>query len=357
MDLPPFDLENWLIRCKGARINLDHSGAPSPYTDGFNAHVDQHDIDDYELEERLVEFIASTYGVEEERVALCFGAQNANYLAFQTILRSSDHVAIEYPTYMPIKVLAASICNVFNLNRDPSHDFHFLEKEIKECAENGVRAVVFTNLHNPSASSLSNEVLASILEITSKKKITVICDEIYREMHYGIPPDPVAVLDDNAISVSGLTKLYGLGDLRIGWVLAPPEIVSRINLLRLYVAYRLPRRSVAIAIDAIRRRDWFRERMLRIAMNNLAVLREWLEAENRVSCKLPQGGLMALVKLPKGIDDMKFSEFLLTRFSTAVCPGRYFGISDHIRVTFSCTTADFKSGLENISMALDNLGA
>jgi hypothetical protein len=49
MDLSPFDLENWLIRCKGARINLDHSGVPSPYADGFNPHVDQYDIDDYEL--------------------------------------------------------------------------------------------------------------------------------------------------------------------------------------------------------------------------------------------------------------------------------------------------------------------
>lgn len=128
-------------------------------------------------------------------------------------------------------------------------------------------------------------------------------------------------------------------------MLTPPEIASRIDLLRLYVAYRLPVRSVAVAIEAIKRRDWFRERMLRIAMRNLAVLKEWLEEENRVSCKLPQGGLMALFKLSKGIGDMKFSEYLLDRFSTAVCSGRYFGIGDHIRVTFSCTTADFKSGL------------
>lgn len=151
----------------------------------------------------------------------------------------------------------------------------------------------------------------SILEITSRKKIAVICDETDREMHYGDPPDPVATLNDNAISVSGLTKLYGLGDLRVGWVLAPPEIASRIDLLRLYVAYRLPVRSVAVAIEAIKRRDWFRERMLRIAMRNFAVLKEWLEEENRVSCKFPQGGLMALFKLPKGIGDMKFIEYLL----------------------------------------------
>lgn len=343
-----------MIRCKSARINLDHSGAPSPYADGFNPNVDQYDTDDYELEERLIELIASTYRIEKENVALCFGAQNANYIAFRATLKSRDLVAIESPTYMPIKVLATSICKVFDLDRDPSHDFHFSEKGIEECIRRGAKAVVLTNLHNPSASSLSNETLMNILEITSRKKIVVICDEIYREMHYGNPPDPVATLSNNAISVSGLTKLYGLGDLRVGWAIAPPEIASRINLLRLYIAYRLPARSVAVAIEAIKRRNWFRERMLHIAMRNLVVLKEWLEKESRVSCKLPQGGLMTLLKLPAEVDDMKFSEYLLDRFSTAVCPGRYFGIKNHIRVTFSCTTADFKSGLENISMALDN---
>jgi aspartate/methionine/tyrosine aminotransferase len=353
LGLPPFDLEDWLIKCRGAKINLDHSGAPSPYKDGFDPSIDQWDTDDYELEERLAELIASTYGVEKDMVALCSGAQNANYLAFRTILKSNDLVAIESPTYMPIRVLANSICGVFDLNRDPSRNFHFLEKEIEECIKRGAKAIVFTNLHNPSASSFSNETLMSILEITSKKGIVVVCDEIYREMHYGVPPDPVAALNCNAISISGLTKLFGLGDLRIGWALAPPEIASRINLLRLYVTYRLPARSVAVAIEAIKRRDWFRERMLRIAMRNLTLLKEWLEEENRISCRLPHGGLMALFKLPEGIDDMKFSEYLLERFFTAVCPGRYFGIDNHVRVTFSCDATDFRSGLENISMALD----
>lgn len=335
---------------------MDHSGSPPPYEDGFSPDIGPPtSLDEIEVEERLVETLSSMYGAEKERVALTSGAQNANFLFFHSYLGPKDLVAVENPTYMPIKSVAESICRVETFERSVANDFRPKSADLDRLSKKGPKAIAITNLHNPSAASLSDAELKSILETAAEKGVTVLCDEIYRKMQYSTPSSPVCTLGDNGVSTSGVTKLYGLGDLRVGWLVGPEEICKKVDLLRLYNVYRLPTRSAAIAIEALKRREWFRDRMLRLASMNIKMLREWLEEEDRVRCRLPDGGLMVLLSLPKGVDDLRLGEVLMDRFSTSVCPGRYFGITNHIRVTFSCSAKDLRKGLENISAAIDML--
>ncbi|MGD0057297.1 MAG: pyridoxal phosphate-dependent aminotransferase [Methanomassiliicoccales archaeon] len=335
---------------------MDHSGCPPPYDDGFVPDIGPlSSLDAIEIEERLVETLSSIYGVEKERFSLSSGAQNANFLLFHSYLGPKDLIAVENPTFMPIRSVAESICRVETFERSAANDFRPKRTEIDRLLKKGPKVIVVTNLHNPSAASLSDPDLKGILEVAGEKGAIVLCDEIYRRMQYSTPSSPVCMLGDNGVSTSGLTKLYGLGDLRVGWLVGPEEICRKVDLLRLYNVYRLPTRSAAIAIEALKRREWFRDRTLRLASINIKILREWLEEEDRVYCRLPDGGLMALISLPKGMDDLRLGEALMDRFSTSVCPGRYFGIANHIRVTFSCSAKDLRKGLENISAAIDTL--
>jgi aspartate/methionine/tyrosine aminotransferase len=335
---------------------MDHSGSPSPYEEGFSPDIGPpSSLDEVEVEERLVETLASVYGVEKERVALTSGAQNANFLFFHSYLGPKDLIAVENPTYMPIRSVAGSICKVETLERSAANDFIPKSADLDRLLKKGPRVIAATNLHNPSAASLSDSDLKGILEAADEKGATVLCDEIYRMMQYSTPSSPVCTLGDNGVSTSGFTKLYGLGDLRVGWLVGPEEICKKVDLLRLYNVYRLPTRSAAIAIEALKRREWFRDRMLRLASMNTKILNEWLEEEDRVLCRLPDGGLMVLLSLPNGVEDLPLGEVLMDRFLTSVCPGRYFGIMNHIRVTFSCSAKDFRKGLENISAAIDLL--
>lgn len=356
MRLAPFELEDWLMRCRGAKIVMDHSGSPPPYEDGFAPEIGHpSSLDEIEVEERLAETLSSIYGVERERIALTSGAQNANFLLLSSCLGPKDRAVVENPTYMPIRSVAESMCIVEILERVAAEDFKPDATQIDLLLRKGARVVALTNLHNPSAASLSDSDLESILDAAGERDAIVLCDEIYRMMQYSTPSSPVCTLRDNGVSISGLTKLYGLGDLRVGWIVGTEEICKKVDLLRLYSIYRLPSRSAAIGTEALKRTDWFRERMLRLASVNVRIIKEWLEDETRVHCRLPDGGLMILLSLPKGVDDLRLGEVLMDRYSTSVCPGRYFGIKDHIRVTFSCSAMDLRKGLENISAAIDSL--
>jgi aspartate/methionine/tyrosine aminotransferase len=335
---------------------MDHSGSPSPYGDGFSSDVGSYSsFDEVEAEERLLDTLANIYGVEKERIALTSGAQNANFLFFNSCLGKDSLVAVENPTYMPIRSVAASVSKVIRFERRAANGFKPAFPDIVGALKKGCKLIALTNLHNPSATSLTDFELKGMLDIAKEEDAMVLCDEIYREMQYSIPSSPVCVLGYNGVSTSGLTKLYGLGDLRIGWLIGPEEVRKKVDLLRLYSIYRLPTRSIAVSIEALKRREWFRDRMLGIASINTKILEEWLDGEERVRCQFPEGGLMVLLSLPKGVDDLQLGETLMDRFSTSVCPGRYFGIMNHIRITFSCGAKDFRKGLENISAALDQM--
>jgi len=348
-------LEEWALHCqaKGATVSLDSSGAPPPYGERWWKDLDVQDgNDEAEAEELLRDALSWHYGVERERIALTAGAQHADFL-FLTAFGPSDLVAVESPTFVPIRQQADMVCQAAVVRRDPDRDFLLHEGDLEDAARRGARALVLTNLHNPSAAEMGDEELGALIERAERLGMQVLVDEVYREMSYGMPPAPAFSMGEDACSVSSVTKLNGLRGLRVGWLIGPERTVERIERTRLLSSYRLPPRNVVLAAEAVRRQSWFRERVLRKASKNLPILYEWLQEEERVSCPMPDGGLMALVQLPPGMDDLEFSEMVLER-GVAIGPGRYFGAPGHVRITFSCSREKLRTGLAAITAALDD---
>jgi aspartate/methionine/tyrosine aminotransferase len=350
-------LEEWLWQCRGASIDLDHSAAPNPLDQGFDPTIeDEGSLDAIDLEEKLTDTVARAFRVESERVALTNGAQHANFLFLMSVLSPGDTVAVERPGYTPIEDTARALsCNVLTIERACGRAYAVEEARVRSVLQAGAKALAFTNLHNPTAAVMTSEEVKIVLDAGREKDVPVLFDETFREMAYAEPPRPAFELGENGVSTCGLSKLWGLGGLRIGWLIGPERLAKRVSDNRICTTYRLPSISMAMALRAVRRKEWFRERAIALAAENLPVLRRWLEREERVQCKAPDGGFMALMHLPSGIDDLELGELMIDKYRTAICPGRFFGAPGSIRVTFSCDVKRLDEGLTNISRALDQL--
>ncbi len=357
MRFEPLLLEDWLLRCRGAKIDLDRSAAPTPFGDGFDPCVGGEAwLNELDLEDKVVRLLAKQYRVGVENVVLTNGGQHANSLFVQTCIGLTKKAAIEAPTYTPMRgCLDAMTGGALEVPRTSGNNFKLDSNRLAKALGKGAKALLITNLHNPSAGMLDDQELTTVLEGAKRRGARVLCDETYREMSYGTPAKPVAALGENGVSTCGMTKLWGLGGLRIGWLVGPEEVVEWVRAARIYTTYHLPARSLSVAIRAIQKKAWFRERVLRLAKTNLKVLDDWMEKESRLDVVWPDGGLMFLAGLPKGVDDERLAMHILKKHKTAVCPGKYFGIPGAIRVTFSCDRGDFAAGLEHISSALDDL--
>lgn len=348
-------LEEWAVHCRDrhAAISLDSSGAPPPFWDtGWKEVAFAPSNDEAEAESCLKGELARAYGVDADMIALAQGAQHAAFLLFMTVLQAGDLAAVENPTFIPLRRQAESMCQVRTVDRTPGASYIPSEEQMDALLRQGAKVVALTNLHNPSGAVMDTDRMSAIIERAGERGALVLSDEVYREMAYGPVPQGAYQLGENAVSISSVTKLNGLRGLRIGWLIGPPEIARRVEAARMGTSYRLPPLSCLYAAEAVERRDWFRERALRTAGENLPVLKRWKDQEGRVACRMPDGALMAHLRLPPGVDDLEFSERLLDR-RVAVGPGRYWGAPGTIRVTFSCPRPHLEWGLEEISDLLD----
>lgn len=355
MRFPPFLLEEWLIKCRGARVDLDHSGAPSPFGDGFDPCVGGEKwLNELDLEEKLIKALSRSYKVKEDRIAVTTGTQNANFMFLLSCLDRDGGLAMEAPSYSPITAsVQALFSKVAEVPRTAASGYKVDVGALWKALRGGAKGAAFTNLHNPSAKMLTGDEVREILEVAAEKDVLVLVDEIYREMCHSAPPPGAYSLGDNGVSTSGLSKLWGLGGLRVGWLIGPEEVARQVQEARAYATHHLPMRSMAVAIKAVAKKEWFRKRVLAIARRNLPVIEEWAADEGRVNVTEPDGCLHFLVHLPPGLDDERFAQQVFKRYRTAVCPGRYFGAEGSIRVTFSCGPEDLALGLGRVSKTLD----
>ncbi|MCU0860731.1 MAG: pyridoxal phosphate-dependent aminotransferase [Methanomassiliicoccales archaeon] len=355
MRFEPFLLEDWLIECLGARIDLDHSGAPAPWRDGLAPQVEDSGLNEFEVEDRFYKAISSTYRVRRSRIALTSGAQSANYAFLDACLGRGAKVMVEHPTYAPMRACAKALCaQAMPLPRPREKGFTVDMAALDEGLRQGAQAIILTNLHNPSAKALRDGEMEAILEAAEDKGALVLVDEVYREM-CPRPPKAAFRLSGAGVSTDGMSKLFGLGKLRVGWLIGPEEVAERVNETRLYSSWHLPSRSMETAIQALERKAWFRERALRIAKVNLPTIMDWAEEEG-IEVTEPDGCLHMLVHLPPGTDDEAFARRLLRRHSTAVCPGRYFGAEGSFRITFSCDGGTLQEGLGHVAQEMRRLG-
>src|SRR5207249_10203232 len=115
-----------------------------------------------------------------------------------------------------------------HLPRDPGDGVAPDIDPMRKAVNRDTRLLVLANLNNPASSMLSKAELREILDIAAEHDAFVLADETCREMAFGRAPPSIATLSPRGIAVSTVSKLYGLGVLRVGWLVASSAIVTRI---------------------------------------------------------------------------------------------------------------------------------
>jgi DNA-binding transcriptional MocR family regulator len=209
---------------------------------------------------------------------------------------------------------------------------------------------------NPTGAVLPEASRRALARLSRDLQIPIVEDNTLADLSLGPkPPAPIASFDAAApiLTIGSLSKLFW-GGLRIGWIRASEEIVTRITRLKIMadlggslvgqlIAVRLL--AEAEKVKAIRRRE-MRERLNRLTTLLTRRLPEW-------SWTPPAGGLSLWVKLPRG-DANTFAQVAL-RHGVAVVPGTLAspdgGCADRLRLPYVLEAAPMKEGVERLARA------
>lgn len=303
----------------------------------------------------LRDAVAALYGVRAARVHLTSGATMGIFLAFAATLQRGDEILLEVPNYEPFYRIARYFgVEVKILDRLFEKGFQIDLEELERRISRNTRVIVMTNLHNPSGVATNPEKLQTLKQIAREHGATVIVSEVYRDGAF-TPPPPACSFGDNMITVSSLSKVYGLEGLRVGWVVCDEKLIPFLHRVENYIIGENSAPAQRIALTAVRKIDVLRARARKNIQENIGVVRDWMKGQNDLQWVEPDGGTLCFPKLMHGLDALELSRLAKEKYRTLVVPGDFFWARGHIRLGFGGRTETLRRGLENLSKAIDEL--
>jgi len=295
--------------------------------------------------------IAALYpGASPDQVLVTTGSAEANYLAALRLIEPGDTVAMMLPNYLQLwghtQNLGAQVRG-FRLheNRDWAPD----ADEIRAAIAPGTKLVVVTNPHNPTGSILTDPMRRLIVERASAVGAWLLADEVY----IGAERDGGTTASfwgsyDRLLCVSGLSKAYGLPGLRIGWLVAPPELVAEAWARHDYTTIGPSGATDHLATLALE--PAVRERLLArtrgILTANYPVLDAWLHGfGDTFSWVAPKAGAICFARYRAAIPGEDLVEGVRATESTLLVPGEHFGMPGFLRFGYGNEAGELRQAL------------
>jgi aspartate/methionine/tyrosine aminotransferase len=315
------------------------------------------------LEARL----ADLFGVDRSRVIVALGASGGMHLAAMRFFRPGVRVVADVPSYEPFRALPMYLgAELFPLRRrlehgwqvDPSEVATLLSREgtaRESTAAAGPGHVFLANPHNPTGTMLERDRMVAIAREAERAGGCLISCEVYMEYVPNARRVHAFEVAQNGISIGSLTKAYGLGALRIGWILLGEGLAKeRAHLVDMaYLAYVDPPtatlRAGRLALDRLS--DLLRPLRV-IEKESRPIWERWLRETEGVKSTVPEFGIIAFPKIEDVEDTLALSEFLATEHQVDVVPGEFFGLPGHVRVSCGVPAATLEEALRRLELGI-----
>jgi capreomycidine synthase len=296
-------------------------------------------------------------GGDVDRMMVTHGSSEAIYLIMQLALEPGDEVIVLDPEYQQLHDIAAARgCRITRWRLDADRGFAADLAELRQLARSGPRMIVVNFPHNPTGVSITAEDQKDLIAIAAESGAWLVWDNAFGELTYTADPLPLPNRwYDRCIAFGTFSKSYGLAGLRVGWCLAPPDLLARMALLRDYIALYVSPVLEFFAEQAVRHADLIVARQREHARGNLALLRDWAAAlPGLVRFTPPDGGVTAFVKFPGQPDVVRSCRRLAEQHRVLLVPGACFGDAyrDYARLGFGGTTAELTAGLSLLEQVL-----
>jgi capreomycidine synthase len=306
---------------------------------------------------RLRSAIAAHWGeADPSRVMATNGSTEANYLIMNALLRPGDEVIVLAPLYQQLYGIAAAIgCNLLTWQLRPEDGFAPDIEDLRRLISPRTRMVIVNFPHNPTGASINLRQQDELVELVAGAGAYLVWDAAFAELIYEGSPLPPPVSYQRSISFGTLSKAYGLAGLRVGWCIAPTDVLAKCERLRDYVTLHLSPLVELLARRAIEKADVLlniRRRQLRV---NLEILATWIaQQEGLVEWTRPLGGACGFVRLPFVRDTEPFCHQLAREHRVLLVPGTCFGYPQHVRLGFGGPTEDLKEGLSRLAALVES---
>jgi aspartate/methionine/tyrosine aminotransferase len=312
-----------------------------------------------ELRQALSRYYSEQHGasVDPELILATMGSSAGFILAFHAACQPGARIAITRPGYPAyVNTLNGLGFRVVEIPVTASNGWHLSGADIERAfAQTPFEALLFASPANPTGASLDRNGLADVVATCARMGIRLISDEIYHGLDYRGPSVSALEMTRDAIVINSFSKYYCMTGWRIGWMVMPPSLVRRAEILQQNLFISAPTLSQIAATAALGERDYSEVQKASYA-GNRAMLGAGLR---ELGFDLPapgDGAFYAYAGISRFSNNaLEFCESMLERAGVATAPGVDFDRVEgrgYIRFSYAGTRASIEEGLERLRVFL-----
>jgi aminotransferase len=296
-------------------------------------------------------------------IMVTVGAMEGLYLALISMLNPGDEVIMPAPYYVNYAQMVR-MCHAIPVIVDnpEKSDLTFDVADIEKAITPKTRAIMINTPSNPSGRIIPQDKIAAIAELAKKYDLVVISDEVYKCLIYDdVPFKSIVAIDgmrERTILINSLSKEFCMTGYRIGYVLAPEEIIAAMTKLQENVCACAPLPSQYAAIKALSGEEDYSKNMVNIFTERRNALFEGLSKIEKFNIKAPEATFYMMVDISKtGMDSIDFCYSLLRGAHVAAVPGVTYGqcCNHYIRIAFTLDIEKIKEGVRRITAFVNSL--
>lgn len=316
-----------------------------------------------ELREAIAEKVKAENGIDADparQIIVTPGASSSLYCGTMSIVNPGEKVLIPdpgWPHYDACVRMAGGITERYPLLE--RNDFRPDLADLANRVDKKTKALLINSPSNPTGAVFTRKDIEGIAEIAIENDLIVLSDEVYEKITYDnaehISIASLPGMSGRTITINALSKTYAMTGWRIGYTVAPEEIVNQMAKLVLYTGTCANSIGQKAAVAALKGQqdsvyDMRREYKLR---RDFLVKR--LNEIEGMFCKLPEGAFYVFPNVESyGMASTDCAMYLLEQGRVSTVPGTGFGEcgEGHLRLSYAASLESLEKGVHRIQEAL-----
>ncbi len=320
-----------------------------------------------ELRQAIAEKTKRDSGLEvaASQVLVTNGGKHAIFNTFATLIGEGDEVLIPSPywtTYPEAVRLAGGV--PIEVPTTLENGFKVRLAELDRYLTPRTKLFVHVSPSNPTGAVYNREESTELAHWILNNNLWVMSDEIYEHLVYdGNKAWSLPVLEpglaDRAVVVNGVAKTYAMTGWRVGWMIAPEDVISAATNFQSQSTSNVSNIAQRAAIEALQGPLDDVSTMKMAFAQRRALIHRLLNEIPGVNCPLPEGAFYAYASLDgllkrdySGIVPTTTSELadvILDQAKVAIVPGEAFGTPGYARFSYAMGEEDIAQGIGRIA--------
>ncbi len=316
-----------------------------------------------ELREMIVEQHCSSSGqaIDTSNVITTSGAQNALFACSLCLLEPGDEAIVLQPMYVTyeatVRAPGATLVPVV-LNAESG--FRLDREALKNAISPRTRAIFYASPSNPTGIALDREELEFIAQLAQEHDLWVVADEVYANFVFSGEFNHIASLpgmSERTVTIGSMSKSYAMSGWRVGWIIAPNELIANLEKLALCMLYGLPGFIQQAAAHALQYCAADLHHMRETYHRRRDYLFGAFSEMPGLQALLPDAGMFMMVNvLGVGMSAPEFVRALYLATGVSVLDATAFGASaeGYVRVSYTVSDAELEDACSRIKSFVES---